>query len=200
MHAAIPHFRNEIKRVMQIGGMSSNASGLVNQMNGKLLAEGIAVALKLGFGYIMMRDNINRGRDFFEENFVMNDPLSQNGKRYYQGKFLLRTKKVDDDMNVYFCFCPKPQELLIGDGVLNPDAVIDVKTMDEAQADKLEKDPDKVDLVLRFKDAETIKDLLGSGGSVDVASLMIENLVQISGNSGHIFKLGAIAKNVELSL
>jgi len=35
---------------------------------------------------------------------------------------------------------------------------------------------------------------------VDVAQLLIENLVQITGNFGHMFKFGAIGMNVQTAM
>jgi hypothetical protein len=66
----------------------------------------------------------------------------------------------------------------------------------ENQADRIEKDQDQVDLVIRFKDVKSIKGLLKQP-DVDMVDLLLNNVVQLTGNIGHLFKLGAIAQNVK---
>ena len=66
----------------------------------------------------------------------------------------------------------------------------------EPHQDLLEQDPDQVDLVIRFRDAKAILDL-AQRPDADVVQLLLENLVQITGNFGHMFKFGAIGKNVQ---
>ena len=206
MHAGFANFSKEINQVMQLGIRTGaripGTRNLKDRAGGRLMAKGMAVLLQAGFGYIM-RDGLLNHREekalaFFRENFVFTDPQAPGGERYYQGKFLIRTRKPGDDMNVYLRFCPDP-EALFRDGELIESKVVATSVMTEEEADVLAQDPDKVDLVINFKDVESITGLLGRP-NVDMTGLLLENLVQLTGNVGHLFKLGAIAKNVELSL
>jgi hypothetical protein len=174
---------------------------------GTVIASGIAVLLKLGFGFIMRNSLVDaaqakKARTFFEENFVITDPYAPNGRRFYQGKFLIRTQKPGDDMNVWLRFCNKPNELFIktpfGDA-LNPLAVVDSKVLKEEKANQIAKNPDQVDLVISFRDLNAMLGLVGRA-NVDIVGLLLENVVLLQGNVGHLFKLGAIAKDIELSL
>jgi len=201
MHAAFPRFTNEIDQVMKHSFNVSKASVLLDRFGG-VVAEGMAFLLKLVFGLLVLKDLPDKSQKFFEENFVIVDPEIDGGKRYYQGKFLIRTRKPEDDMNVLLKFCPDPDELFIGSsskGILNPLAVVSTKTLTEEKADKIEKNPDKVDLVIRFKDVESIMQLL-KRPDADMVGLLLENLVQLTGNVGHLFKIGAIAANVEQAI
>lgn len=138
----------------------------------------------------------------FDENFVIRDPNAEGGTRYYQGQFLIRTRKPEDDMNVYIRFCPDPDDLYIPTPIghrLNPTAIVHTETISEAEADLLEKDPDRVDLTIRFKDAKAILGLV-ERPDADVVQLLLENLVQITGNFGHMFKFGAIGKSAQTAL
>jgi hypothetical protein len=202
MHAAFPRFTNEIDHVMKHCFNTSKASMILDRVGGKLVAKGMAFLLELVFGLLVLKDLPDKSQKFFDENFVIVDPEIDGGKRYYQGKFLIRTRKPDDDMNVLLKFCPDPDELFIGNpskGVLNPLAVVSTKTLSEEKADKIEKNPDKVDLVIRFKDVESIMQLL-KRPDADMVGLLLENLVQLTGNVGHLFKIGAVAANVEQAL
>jgi hypothetical protein len=168
---------------------------LPGQIAGRLLAEGIAKAVELAFGFLALQDK----KAFFDENFVMRDPEAPNDIRYYQGKFLIRTKQPDDDMNVYIRFCPNPDniylEMPLGN-LLNPLAVIKAEAVDEKAADGIETDPERVDLVIRFRDIPSILGLV-QRPNADPVQLLLENLVQITGNFGHLFKFGAIGKNAQ---
>lgn len=206
MHAAFPRFTKEINQVMKHGFESREVSVLFDEA-GELLADIMAKLLKIGFGYVM-RDSLldkkqsKKAMDFFNENFVIMDPSAEGGKRYYQGKFLIRTRKPEDDMNVLLKFCPNPDKLFnetSSGKELNPAAVVFTDTPTEEIADEIEKDPDQVDLVIRFKDVKSIVGLLGRT-DVDMVGLLLENLVQLTGNVGHLFKIGAIAANVEQAL
>lgn len=202
MHAAFPRFTNEIDQVMKHSFNTSEASVLLDRIGGKLLAKGMAFLLELVFGLLVLKDLPDKSKKFFDENFVIVDPDAVGGKRYYQGKFLIRTRKPEDDMNVLLKFCPDPDELFIGSPsteVVNPLAVVSTKTLAEEKADKIAKNPDKVDLVIRFKDVESIMQLL-KRPDADMVGLLLENLVQLTGNVGHLFKIGAIAANVEQAL
>ena len=207
MHAGFPCFSQDIQRVMGLGLGNKDVPDLVDSIAGPALAGGMAVLLKLGFGYLMRDSLVDKAQSrkalaFFEENFVFRDPRAPDGQSYYQGKFLLRTRKPGDDMNVWLRFCPDPEELYIDTPFgrsLNGLKVVTAEKVSEAQAEKLQKDPEQVDLVIRFKDLDSIVGLIGRD-SVDIVGLLLENTVQLSGNVGHLFKLGAIAKNIELEL
>ena len=139
---------------------------------------------------------------FFENNFVIKDPNVAGGIRYYQGKILIRTRKPQDDMNVLIKFCPDPEALYIQTPFgrqLNPAAIVTTEALSETEADRIERDPNEVDLMIRFKDTQAILGLAGRP-NVDVAQLLIENLVQITGNFGHMFKFGAIGMNVQMAM
>ena len=207
MHAAFPRFPQEILQVMRVGTNIGGMPQLLGAAGGTLLASGMAVLLKVGFGYVM-RDSLlgeaqsKKAMAFFKENFVFTDPNAVGGQRYYQGKFLIRTRRPDDDMNVWLRFCPEPEKLfkntLFG-RVLDPLAVIVTDVLSETEAEQIEMDPGQVDLVIRFKDVNSIVSLIGRP-NVDIVGLLLENIVQLTGNVGHLFKLGALAKNVELAL
>jgi hypothetical protein len=205
MHAAFPRFTPEIGQVMRLGAGAMPQP--LEAAGGALLANGMAILLKLGFGFVM-RDCLldaarsRKGMAFFQDNFVFTDPRVPGGQRYYQGKFLIRTRRPGDDMNVWLRFCPQPETLFkdtpFGRSV-DPAAVIAAEALSEAEAERIEQDSDQVDLVIRFKDVDSIMGLIGRSDA-DMVGLLLENVVQLSGNVGHLFKLGALAKNVERAL
>jgi len=202
MHAGFPQVTPALLRTLN-SGMQSEArlKGLLSQGGGHLVAEGLALALRLGFSLIL-RDGLldevqsRRAKDFFADNFEITDPMAPGGKRYYQGRFLIRTRRAGDDMNVLLEFCPRPDRLyrnMPWGQSLDPFAVVQSRVMDEDEAETLERE---VDLVIRFKDAETILGLIGQP-NVDIVGLLLQNLVQLTGNVGHLFKLGAIGADVQ---
>ncbi len=200
MHATIPALPHGIHYLMQSGFARAKVTQVLDQISGRVLAEIIAKVIKLGFGFLVLEgldaNQSRKAEEFFEENFVMRDSNSANGIRYYQGKFLIRTKKPGDDMNVYIRFCPDPDALYLTGHHLNPSAIVDSEALSEAEADAIERDPDRMDLVIRFRDIPAILGLVQRPDS-DVVQLLLENLVQITGNFGHLFKFGAIGKNVQ---
>ena len=207
MHAAFPRFPAEIHQVMRLGAGAAPLAKVLDSAGGTLLAGGMALLLRLGFGFVLryaLLGPVQSGKAmaFFKENFVFTDPNAAGGQRYYQGKFLIRTRHPGDDMNVWLRFCPEPDKLfrktLFGDA-LDPKAVIATEVLTEARADAVESDPERVDLVIRFRDVDSIVGLIGRP-NVDIVGLLLENVVQLTGNVGHLFKLGAVAKNVELAL
>lgn len=210
MHATIPALPHGIHHILRTGinfGDSNNQlAGLFDRAEGKLLASGMAALIKLGFGFLtyegLSPSQASKAQHFFEENFIIKDPLAEGGIRYYQGKILIRTRKPDDDMNVLIEFCPDPKALYNETPIgrcFNPIAVVETRTLSEKKAREFEHDPDKVDLVIRFKDTKAIMSLL-ERPDTDVVQLLLENLVQITGNFGHMFKFGAIGKNAQLAL
>ena len=207
MHAGFPSFSQDIQRVMRLGAGDREVPELVDSIAGPVLAGGMAVLLKLGFGYVMRdclldKEQSDKALEFFDENFIFRDPNASRGQRFYQGKFLLRTRKPGDNMNVWLRFCPDPDGLFVDTPFgrsINSLKVVETDVVDEDEAASLERDPDKVDLVIRFKDIDSIVGLIGRD-DVDIVGLLLENVVQLTGNVGHLFKLGAIAKNIELEL
>ena len=208
MHAGFPQFTPGISRIMRIGAESDpGLRSLLSRTGGTMLADSMALLLRLGFGFVL-RDGLldqeqsAKAEAFFDKNFVFTDPQAPGGKRYYQGKFLIRTRQPGDDMNVYLRFCPEPDKLYRkmpwGRG-LDPMQVVKSEALDEQRAQQLEQDPDQVDLVIRFKDVESILGLIGQP-DVDIVGLLLQNIVQLSGNVGHLFKLGAIGSGVQQML
>ena len=210
MHATIPALPDGIHYILKSGiklGEADDAlSGLLNRMEGTMLAAGMAVMIKLGFGFLispgLSESKAQKAQRFFDNNFVIKDPNVPGGIRYYQGKILIRTRKPQDDMNVLIKFCPDPGALFIDTPFgrrLNPVAIVTTEALSETEADRIERDPNEVDLVIRFKDTQAILGLT-ERPNVDVAQLLIENLVQITGNFGHMFKFGAIGMNVQKAM
>jgi len=210
MHATIPAMPQGIHHILKSGidrGVADdNLVGLLDRAEGKMLANGMAVLVKLGFGFLTAEglggSKAEQAKKFFEDNFIMKDPNAEGGQRYYQGKFLIRTKKPDDDMNVWIRFCPDPNALFKQTSKgprFNPVAIVDSQALSEAEAEQIEHDPDRCDLVIRFKDTKAILGLL-ERPDADVVQLLLENLVQITGNFGHMFKFGAIGKHAQMIL
>ena len=207
MHATLPALPEGIHQILrngfQIGEASGNLAGLLSRAEGKILANGMAVLIKLGFGFLisegLSESKAKQAQDFFQDNFVIKDPAVNGGIRYYQGKILIRTRKPEDDMNVLIRFCPDTDELYIDTPIgkrFNPCAIVETEVLSEEEADRIEQNPDKVDLVIRFKDAKAILEM-AERPNADVVQLLLQNLVQITGNFGHMFKFGAIGKNVQ---
>lgn len=202
MHAGFPQITAGLIRTVNLGMQEDDRlKELLSLSGGRLLAEGMALAVRLGFGYILREGLLDeahshRARAFFADNFEIADPMVVGGKRYYQGRFLIRTRQAADDMNVLVEFCPEPEKLYCtmpwGEALL-PFEVVRSRTMDEAEAERMER---QVDLVIRFKDARTILGLVGQP-DVDIVGLLLKNLVQLTGNVGHLFKLGAIGAEVQ---
>ncbi|MES9906833.1 MAG: hypothetical protein ABW168_29660 [Sedimenticola sp.] len=206
MHATIPALPNSIRQLVitgsRAGELSGELTGLFDRLAGRLVAQGMAKLIELGFGFLICEglsdDKAERARAFFEENFVIRDPNAEGGIRYYQGKILIRTRKPEDDMNIYLRCCPDSSRLYRGDR-LRPSVIVTTEVLSEDEAEQLERDPERVDLVIRFKDIKAILGLI-ERPDTHVVQLLLENQVQLSGNFGHLFKFGAIAKNVELAL
>ena len=205
MHATIPCLPKGIHHLTrsgtEFGELNGQLEGLFDRATGRLVASGMARLIELGFGFLICEGLSDRqskkARKFFEENFVMQD-LDDGASRYYQGKFLIRTSKPEDDMNVYIRFCPDINKLF-NNGVLNPCAIVATEVLDEDSADQIEKDPDKVDLIIRFKDVKAILGLIEQPDT-DVVQLLLENQVQLTGNFGHMFKFGAIGESAQQAI
>lgn len=207
MHATIPSLPQGIHHLMRsginTGELNGELEGLLDRAGGRMLAKGMAILIKAGFGFLVCEglddEKAKKAQAFFEENFVMRDPNAEGGIRYYQGQFLIRTKKPEDDMNVYIRFCPDPDSLYLPGNRLNPAAIVTTEAISETEADEIERDPERVDLIIRFKDIKAILGLV-ERPDADVVQLLLENLVQITGNFGHMFKFGAIGKSAQTTL
>ncbi|VAW58597.1 hypothetical protein MNBD_GAMMA11-2099 [hydrothermal vent metagenome] len=206
MHATIPAFPSGIQNLLfsgfKSGELSGALEGLIDRGAGRLLAQGMARLIELGFGFLIADEldsfKAKKAEDFFEDNFVMNDAQAKGGIRYYQGQFLIRTSKAEDDMNVYIRFCPDISKLFDGDE-LNHHAIVSAEAITEEEADQLERNPNKVDLIIRFKDIKSILGLI-ERPDVDPVQLLLENQVQLTGNFGHMFKFGAIGKSAQQAI
>lgn len=181
---------------------------------GKIVAGVMALLIEHGFQAFATVDALLKRDSFFEENFLILDDKGQDA--LYQGRFLIRTQQPDDQMNVWFGFLQgnrllEPLSRLFkrirdrtGDvidlySILQSIDLVSTKILSEKEADRYENDPDRVDLVLRFKDIPSIYSLLQSE-DLDMVDLMFKNLLQIYGNQNHMYKLGAITRNLQLRL
>ncbi|MEI7456725.1 MAG: hypothetical protein WCK93_08350 [Nitrosomonadales bacterium] len=202
MHAGFPQLTPGIFHTLN-SGMQGDArlKGMLSQTGGRMVAEGMALALRLGFSFIL-RDGLldeaqsRRAQAFFADNFEITDPMVAGGVRYYQGRFMIRTRQAGDNMNVLLKFCPRPERLyrnMPWGACLDPFAVVQTSVLDEDEADVKARE---VDLVINFRDSETILGLIGQA-NVDIVGLLLKNQVQLTGNVGHLFKLGAIAADVQ---
>lgn len=202
MHAGFPQLSSGIFRTLN-SGMQGDAhlKSVLSQAGGGMVAGGMALALRLGFSLIL-RDGLldetqsRRAKIFFEDNFKISDPMVTGGIRYYQGKFMIRTRQAGDNMNVLLEFCPSPGNLyrnMPWGACLDPFSVVQTSLLDEEEADVKVR---CVDLVIQFRDSATILGLIGQA-NVDIVGLLLKNQVQLTGNVGHLFKLGAIAADVQ---
>jgi hypothetical protein len=182
-------------------------------IEGKLVANAMAMLIEHGFQAFATIDAIAKKNSFFEDNFII---LDDHGKEtLYQGKFLIRTRRPDDQMNVWFGFLQsngsfEPLRNLLKDirdktagnidiySFFQSTDLVSTKILNEKEADEYEKDPERVDLVLRFKDIPSIYGLLQSQ-DLDMVDLMFKNLLQISGNQNHMYKLGAITRDLTMT-
>ncbi|MGD8655392.1 MAG: hypothetical protein PVG28_04740 [Desulfobacterales bacterium] len=194
--------------------MARKESNFFTVLEGKLVAKVVALLIEHGFQAFTTIDAMFKKNSFFEDNFVI---LDDSGKdAVYQGKFLIRTQQPGDQMNVWFGFLQgnvllaplsnfakklrdKTEDRIDLYSILKSTNLVSTKTLSEAEADQYENDPDRVDLVLRFKDIPSIYGLLQSQ-NLDMVDLMFKNLLQIYGNQNHMYKLGAITKNLQLAL
>ncbi len=215
MHGGYPCLTQNFNTVMTLGARQGRVDGLLERAGAKLLAHGLAVALNVGFGFVMRGSLLSRQRgrraeEFFRENFEFIDPEAPGGHRYYQGKILIRTDKPEDDMNVLLKFCPDPDAIFTGGALgavkkallgtaLDGTAVIATEVLTEEEADRRVRDPEQVDLVISFKDVKTIVGLVGRA-DLDIGTLLLENVVRMKGNIGHLFKFGAIGVNIQMAL
>ena len=214
MHAAFPQINSEILSVICEGFRKAKLDKQIDKIAGKAMANGMAQALKLAFNFTMIystwKSIVNyltlgrlykKDRDFLADNFEILDPGVEGGKRYYQGKILFRTDKQEDDMNVLLKFCPEPGKLYkntIFGRFPDPDAIVSTSVLKEEEAERIANDPDKVDVVILFKDVKAIIGMIGNP-DVDLVNLLLDNIMHIRGNVGHLFKFGSIATNIKLA-
>ena len=194
--------------------MAKKETNFFTVLEGKLVANVMAMLIEHGFQAFAAIDALVKKDSFFEENFIIIDDYGR--EALYQGKFLIRTRQPDDQMNVWFGFLQgngfmeplsnllkkikdKTDDRIDLYSILQSIDLVSTKTLSEREADQYENDPDRVDLVLRFKDIASIYGLLQSQ-DLDMVGLMFKNLLQIYGNQNHMYKLGAITKNLQLSL
>lgn len=207
MHAAFPTFSKEIINGINLGTKNKYITRQLDKIGGTFTAEAMALLLRVfgGVGFVSSflsyfewkpKKNLN----YFTDNFEIVDPTVKGGRRYYQGKFLFRTDKPEDNMNVMLKFCPEPERLfkhsIFGSRIPNPDAIVSTEVLTEEAANVIENDPNKVDVVIYFKDVQTIMGLVGKP-DMDLVNMLLGNLVHIKGNVGHIFKFGSIAANLK---
>ena len=218
MYTGFYQFRTDFIKVLQGGKdqreMARRETNFFTVLEGKIVANVMALLIEHGFQAFSTIDALVKRNSFFEENFiVLNDKGHQD---LYQGRFLIRTAEPHDQMNVWFGFLQssrlfkklgnvfkdireKTNDRIDFYSVLKSTDLVSTKVLSEQEADKYENDPDRVDLVLRFKDIPSIYGLLQSN-DLNMVELMFKNLLQIYGNQNHMYKLGAIAKNLQLTL
>jgi hypothetical protein len=218
MYTGFYQFRTDFVGFLQGGPeqreLASKETNFFTVLEGKLVAKVMALLIEHGFQAFATMDALFRKKSFFEENFAI---LDDNGQEdLYRGKFLIRTRQPDDQMNVWFgflqgngLFAPlgefarklrdKTEDLIDLYSLVKSTDLVSTKTLSESEADRYENDPDLVDLVLRFKDIPSIYGLLQSR-NLDMVDLMFKNLLQICGNQNHMYKLGAITRNLQLAL
>ncbi len=194
--------------------LAEKESNFFTVLEGKLVAKVMALLIEHGFQAFSAINAVIRKESFFEDNFII---LDDRGKEaLYKGKFLIRTRQPGDQMNVWFGFLQgnrvlaplsylmkklrdRTEDRIDFYSIIKSMNLVSTKTLSEKEADRYENDPERVDLVLRFKDIPSIYQLLQSR-NLDMVDLMFKNLLQIYGNQNHMYKLGAITKNLQLAL
>ena len=203
MHAYIPTSDQIRNTLIRLGRTKIKyIAKYVNQVPGNLVSKVMATLLKLAFQYAMRNCLFlprRKSLKFFKENFVFLDPNNLKKEYYYQGKILIRTLRPNDNVNVLIQFCPKPESIYKTFGMLNIDSIIQCDDMTEKEADSIMDNPEKVDLVIFFKDTKSILEL-AEEDEIDMGALLFENLVQFKGNLGQLFKFGGVAKNLQTEI
>ena len=218
MYTGFYQFRTDFIKILQGGKnqqeMARRETKFFTALEGKIVAKVMALLIEHGFQAFSTLDALVKRNSFFEENFFMLD--DKGDPALYQGRFLIRTQEPHDQMNVWFGFLQgnrlfkrlnqlfkdirdKTDDKIDFYSILQSTDLVSTKVLSEQDADKYENDPDQVDLVLRFKDIPSIYGLLQSQ-DLNMVELMFKNLLQINGNQNHMYKLGAIAKNLQLEL
>ena len=218
MYTGFYQLRTDFIKVLQGGpeqqALARKETKFFTALEGKVVAKVMAMLIEHGFQTFATIDALVKKNSFFEENFIIFDDRGK--ESLYQGKFLIRTQHPDDQMNVWFSFLQgngfledlsnllkgirdKTEGRIDFFSILQAADLVSTKTLNEKEADQYENDPERVDLVLRFKDIPSIYGLLQSQ-NLDMVDLMFKNLLQIYGNQNHMFKLGAITRNLQLAL
>jgi len=218
MYTGFYQFRTDFIKVLQGGAeqraLAERETRSFSALEGRIVARVMALLIEHGFQAFSALDSLLKRESFFEENFII---LDDKGKEsLYRGRFLIRTDHPDDQMNVWFGFLQsrwlfeplvrflkrikeKTNDHIDIYSFLLSTNLISTKILTEEEADRYENDPDRVDLVLRFKDLESIYGLL-KAQDLDMVDLMFKNLLQIRGNQNHMYKLGSVTKNLQLAL
>jgi len=218
MYTGFYNVETDFIKVLQGGeeqrAMAERETRSYSALEGRIVAGVMALLIEHGFQAFTTLDSLLKRDSFFEENFIVLDDAGK--ESLYLGRFLIRTDHPGDQMNVWFGFL---QERWLADSfarmlkgikvktndhvdlysVLMSKFLVTTKILSEEEADRYETDPDRVDLVLRFKDLESIYGLL-QAEDLDMVNLMFKNLLQIRGNQNHLYKLGAVTKNLQLAL
>jgi hypothetical protein len=218
MYTGFYQVNTDFIKVLQGGSaqqeLARQETNFFTVLEGRLVAKIMALLIEHGFQAFATVDALVKKNSFFEENFIILDDRGQ--EDLYRGKFLIRTMQPEDQMNVWFGFLQsdgllaplshfarkirdKTEDRIDFYSILRSTDLVSARTLSEAEADEYENDPDRVDLVLRFKDIPSIYGLLQSQ-SLDMVDLMFKNLLRIYGNQNHMYKLGAISRNLQLAL
>ena len=218
MYTGFYQFRTDFIKILQGGKDQQELAGretkFFTALEGKVVAKAMALLIEHGFQAFSTLDALVKRNSFFEENFIILDDKGQHA--LYQGKFLIRTQEPHDQMNVWFGFLQgnrlfepfnklfksireKTKDRIDFYSILQSTDLVSTKVISEKEADKYESDPNQVDLVFRFKDIPSIYGLLQSK-DLNMVELLFKNLLQICGNQNHMYKLGAISKNLQLAL
>jgi hypothetical protein len=218
MYTGFYNVETDFIKVLQGGeeqrALAEKETRSYSALEGRIVARVIALLIKLGFRAFSTLDSVLKRDSFFEENFIILD--DQGKESLYRGRFLIRTDHPGDQMNVWFGFLQhrwmfdpfvrflkrikeKTNDRIDLYSFLLSKFLVASKVLTEEEADRYETDPERVDLVLRFKDLESIYGLLKTQ-DLDMVNLMFKNLLQIRGNQNHLYKLGSITKNLQLAL
>ena len=218
MYTGFYQLRTDFVKVLQGGKdqqeIARKETNCFSVLEGKIVANVMALLIEHGFQAFATIDALVKRNSFFEENFII---LNDKGHHdLYQGRFLIRTQEPHDQMNVWFGFLQseglfnklgnvfmdireKTNDRIDFYSILKSTDLVSTKVLSEQDADDYENNPDRVDLVLRFKDIPSIYGLLQSN-DLNMVELMFKNLLQIYGNQNHMYKLGAITRNLQLAL
>ncbi len=147
--------------------LARKESDFFKRLEGKAVARVMALLIEHGFQAFATIDAMVKKSSFFEENFIILDDTGR--EDLYRGRFLIRTREPGDQMNVWFGFLQgRGLRASLGDffkdlkekthdridlySFFRASDLVSTRTLSETEADRYENDPDRVDLVLRFKD------------------------------------------------
>lgn len=200
MHAGFPHIQDNFFHMLTREIPGHLPSGPLLDHAGAAISEIMALMVRDGLGILFEAKRVlyqeAQALHFIKEHLVLRDGAEA---RAFQGSYLIRTRQPGDNLNVCFRFCPDGAAVLraVAHDTLPPvEALIETRALREEKADAWERDPAKVDLVIRFRDIPSVLALVGRP-QVDVVGLLLQNTVQLTGNVGYLFKLGAIGKAIQ---